>query len=302
VRSTKAPSVARLIAFAAAAALLGSSASAGAFCRTTACGKDCDVDPETGCATGVPIVWPQFCVSYSLQYQASTSVDLDTARTLASRAFDAWQNVACPEGGLPSIQLEQHYGAVACKVHEYNQVDGNANIIMFYDDVWPYTMVTDVLALTTVTFSKRTGDVYDVDMEINGRQPLSTGEIVTPEAYDLQSILTHEAGHFLGLAHSLDPEATMWAQYSAGTDSFRDISLDDAAGICAIYPPTSQPNSCDWSPRQGFSPGCGLFPSGTGSCSVAPASLVSRPRWDAKAAWFALAAWCAVRARRRRPR
>jgi len=29
-----------------------------------------------------------------------------------------------------------------------------------------------------VTFSKKTGDIYDVDMEINAQQPLSTTEIV----------------------------------------------------------------------------------------------------------------------------
>jgi len=251
------------------AAALGASHAAFAFCRTMSCGKDCPLDPITSCPAGTPIWWPQFCVSYSMQRDASKKVDLETASTAASKAFAVWQNAECPGGGAPSIRVAPVFGTVACKMHEYNQVDGNANIIMFHDDEWPYTSGSDVLALTTVTFSKKTGDIYDVDMEINGLQPLSTTEVVDPEAYDLQSIITHEAGHFLGLGHSLDPEATMWTQYSTGTDSFRDLSPDDIAGICTVYPPTNEDSVCDYTPRQGFSPDCGIYPSGAGTCSVA---------------------------------
>jgi hypothetical protein len=243
--------------------------SAHAFCRTAACGKDCAIDPITNCPIGTPIWWPQYCVSYSMQYQASRKVDLEKATAAAEKAFYVWQNAPCPGGGVPSIKIDHTFGPVACKMHEYNQVDGNANIIMFHDDVWPYSGGTDVLALTTVTFSKKTGDIYDVDMEINGLQPLSTSDPVDPEAYDLQSIITHEAGHFLGLGHSLVPDATMWTQYTTGTDSFRDLADDDIAGICTTYPPTQEPQICDFVPRQGFSPECGLYPAGAGTCALA---------------------------------
>jgi hypothetical protein len=247
-----------------------------AYCRTTVCGKDCDLDPITSCPTGTPVVWPQLCVSYSMQYQASGRVDLATATTAAQKAFASWQSVSCPGGGPPSIHVDDKFGPVACNLHEYNQLDGNANIIMFHDRDWPYSDSGDILALTTVTFSKKSGDIYDVDMEINAQQPLSTTEIVDPEGYDLQSILTHEAGHFLGLGHSLDPLATMWAQYSAGTDAFRDLSEDDALGICAIYPPTTESNVCDFAPRQGFSPECGIYPAGNGTCSLVISSFGRR--------------------------
>ena len=244
---------------------------ASAFCRTSAC-STCELDPDTGCRTGTPIQWPQFCVSYSMQYQASATVDLATATDAAEKAFGVWQNVRCPGSReRPSIYLGSMFGSVACKVHEYNQVDGNANIIMFHDDVWPYAEGEGVLALTTVTFSKKTGDIYDVDMEVNAQQRLSTGEPVDPFAYDLQSIMTHEAGHFIGLAHSFDPAATMWPQYAPGTDTFRDLSDDDVAAVCAVYPP--QPlGACDFVPRQGFSPECGLYPQARGSCSLTRAS------------------------------
>jgi hypothetical protein len=287
-----------------AAAAFGVSQTAGAFCRTVTCGKDCPLDPITLCPVGTPIWWPQLCVSYSMQHDASRKIDLETASAAAKNAFDVWENAICPGGGVPSIRVGAVFGTVTCKMHEYNQVDGNANIIMFHDDEWPYTQGTDVLALTTVTFSKRTGDIYDVDMEINGMQPLSASDVVDPAAYDLQSIITHEAGHFLGLGHSLDPDATMWTQYSTGTDSFRDLSPDDIAGICTVYPPTNEDSTCDYVPRQGFSPDCGIFPSGSGTCAVARVGGEGTTgRWG----WVALSGLGAMflgraRARSRRPR
>jgi hypothetical protein len=270
-----------------------------AYCRTTTCGKECEIDPITNCPSGTPIWWPQYCVSYSMQYQASRKVDLATATAAAEKAFGVWQNASCPGGGVPSIKVDHVFGTVACKVHEYNQVDGNANIILFHDDEWPYMNGADVLALTTVTFSKKTGDIYDVDMEINGMQPLSTTPIVDPEGYDLQSIITHEAGHFLGLGHSLNPEATMWTQYSTGNDSFRDLADDDIEGICATYPPTEEPQICDYVPRQGFSPDCGIYPSGGGTCALARGSFGGEGRGSSPVAWLLACAALATQRKRR---
>src|SRR5882724_3479383 len=264
---------ARRLAPLVALAMLAGARTAEAFCRTMTCGKECELDPDTQCPIGIPIAWPQYCLSYSMQYQASRKVDLDTATSILEKAFSAWQEVSCPSGGPPSIVLDHSYGSVACAAHEYNQADGNANVIMFHDDAWPYSSQGDILALTTVTYSKKTGDIYDVDMEINGTMNLSTSDIVDPEGFDLQSIVTHEAGHFLGLAHSQDPDATMWAEYSAGTDGFRDLSDDDIAAICTVYPPATVDNVCDFTPRQGFSPDCGIYPSGGGSCAVSARAL-----------------------------
>ena len=75
--------------------------------------------------------------------------------------------------------------------------------------------------------------------------------------FDLQSILTHEAGHFLGLAHSPDAEATMAAQYYEGTTTFRSLAADDVAAVCAAYPPKAiDVETCNPIPRHGFSELC----------------------------------------------
>lgn len=62
------------------------------------------------------------------------------------------------------------------------------------------------------------------------------GETPTPKAYDLQSALTHEFGHVLGLADSRDAaDATMWPTAQRGDVSRRTIEEDDEQGVVAAY-------------------------------------------------------------------
>ena len=79
----------------------------------------------------------------------------------------------------------------------------------------------------------------------------------TDSGVDLLSVATHEAGHFFGLAHSSDPEASMFAAYTPGTITQRTLHADDVAGICDAYPAGTGAGECDTVPRHGFSTLCG---------------------------------------------
>ncbi len=87
-------------------------------------------------------------------------------------------------------------------------------------------------------------------------EPLSVGDL-EPNAVDLDSLLTHEAGHLLGLGHTRDPAATMYPGYELGSVELRTLAADDVAGVCSIYPPKRHPSSTSCEPRHGFSDLCG---------------------------------------------
>ena len=76
---------------------------------------------------------------------------------------------------------------------------------------------------------------------------------------DLLTVAAHEIGHTLGLAHSSDPNALMFASYS-GPQRF--LSEDDIAGVQAIYGVGSNPNPAPETPSQNEPP-----PSATGQDS-----------------------------------
>ena len=157
------------------------------------------------------------------------------------------------------------FGTAWCDRVEYNTRQGNANIIMMRE---PWEGERNLLALTTVSMNKETGQIYDVDMEINGSAPLSLGPPAVPGRYDLRSIMTHEVGHFLGLAHSNIAGSSMSTNQPLGVNDLATLDTDDIAGICTIYPPERSEPACDPTPHLGFSPECSFDPV-SGGCSLA---------------------------------
>lgn len=268
-----------------------------AFCRTTTTPVPANYSPTRGCFTdGLPLFWKGACVGYSVNGAADASIPLDTATSIIDAAFDSWNHVVCASGSNVGITAS-NLGPVQCSEVRYNMNGPNQNVIVFRDDRWPYSDPNNTLGLTTVTFNADTGEIYDADMEINGAGGnLSTSATVPANGFDLLSVITHEAGHFLGLAHATDPKSTMYASYKPGTSALRTLTEDDVAGICEIYPSATERNvattvsstgttpaeACDPTPRHGFASSCAEDPapsesSSSGGCAVASSSASPRP-------------------------
>jgi hypothetical protein len=275
------------IKLAAAMAWVGYAGNAIAYCRTTTTCDACVDDPTPTCpSAGPPLHWSSSCVSFSVQQDASKRADFDTVERYAKAAFGSWQMASCPgNGGNPSITIADAFGPAVCHRHEYNIGQGNANIIILYDSNFPFPETPDALAVTTVLFSTDTGEIFDADMEIDMSQPISVSDSIVAGSYDLLSIMTHESGHFLGVAHSMVEGSVMQPRYMPGT-SLRTLGPTDDAVICAIYPPNQPLGACDFTPRYGFSPDCLMATNYASGCSVA-GPIAPRPAgpdgW-----WFAL--------------
>src|SRR6185436_13229650 len=93
-----------------------------------------------------------------------------------------------------------------------------------------------------VRFDPYSGRILGADTWFNG----GLGDFtVCPEqgcpndgvSVDLLNVATHEAGHFLGLAHSSATGATMGCQADLADTDKRSLDADDRAGLCAAYPP-----------------------------------------------------------------
>mgnify|MGYP000844772910 CR=1 FL=1 len=226
------PRLASVAAVVAVAALALPPREAAAFCRTTT-----ESTLGGGCAsTGLPLYWKYRCVGFRLTEAGTAEVPFDRVQETAVRAFESWSKPSC-SSGTPSVDVS-YLGTTKTDKVEFDVKGTKANIVVFRDNAWPYED-TLAIALTTLTYDKRQGEILDADIEVNSHAvaivakdssiPLKGSE------YDLSTILTHEAGHFLGLAHSEVRDATMYYKYNPGTVDQGTLKDDDAAGICAIY-------------------------------------------------------------------
>ncbi|MFO0676036.1 MAG: matrixin family metalloprotease [Polyangiaceae bacterium] len=262
---------------------------ASAYCRTTTAKLPADYQPPPGeCfSEGLPVWWRNSCVGYSVQRDASRQVSRDDASLVLATAFTRWTNISCPTDGRGTSRVSidvRDLGFADCRLVEFNKTGPNQHVIVFRDDNWPHQGGTDTLALTTVSFNDKTGELLNADMELNTVQNrVSIADPVPSDGYDLASILTHEAGHFFGLAHSAVSTASMFARYNPGETAKRNLAPDDVEGICAIYPPdgtrvvadTVDPTrhvpgaACDPTPRRGFTTQCADAVA-KGGCAVTP--------------------------------
>jgi hypothetical protein len=257
-----------------AAATLAAAAPASAFCRSTTCkGKDCTLDDDGCPKDGKKLFWTSSCVGFSFDVQLLSSqgeklyskkLDPVKATNSIRKAFVEWSSIDCPDGSGQADMRFVELSEVSCRVSAYNAKGPNVNVVLFQDDSWKYRGEDNTLAKTTVTFDPSTGEILDADIEVNTAindvtvvDPVGGEEAFDPNVkYDLRSLMTHEIGHFLGIAHSPYPDATMFASYSEGTTDLRSISDDDREALCAAYPP-ARGAFCAPDPRGGLLKDCG---------------------------------------------
>lgn len=264
---------------AAAVVVLGSlfalESSALAFCRTTTVQKPAswsEVDLQQCFTDGKPLFWAGRCVGFSLNSSGSSHFPFDQIETTAKASFSAWSAVSC-SSGAPSLQVS-YLGPSTCGKVEFRGDAGNVNVVVFRDASWPDDLDPQhVIALTTVQYNTTTGELRGFDMEINTAKQNITID-GTGGSIALPGVLTHEAGHVLGFAHSTDKLATMYERYSS---TIGTLTTDDIGAMCTVYPPdgtrptgdgTKTALACDPTPPRGYVPDCTADTKSGCSCAI----------------------------------
>lgn len=199
-----------------------------AWVQTMTCG---DAAP---CAEGespMPTHWETPCVTFHLNQLGTKDIpNFNDVETIVKNAIETWN--------IPkSSSLSAHYSGLTdeTRVGFNPYTKRNANIIVFRDDNWNESRA--IMALTTVTQHKSTGQIYDADIEINTKHyKFGIVERDGSNVVDLQNTLTHEIGHAFGLAHSDVQTATMFPYSGTGDTSLSTLDADDIEAISKIYP------------------------------------------------------------------
>lgn len=229
------------------ALVLGLPSTALAYRRATVDGA-----PDRG------LVWEDRAIRIELASSSSLEVTPDALRAALGRSLATWSAPSCSDVALTDVGE-----ALAMTT---NLVDGSSdglNRVVVREEGWPADVGPETLALTSIVYERDSGRILDADIDLNATvHSFGSGDPASSDRDDVENTLTHEVGHLLGLAHVVDPDATMFESAELGETRKRDLGADDLLGLCETYPtgrptpttlPMPEPRGCTASPTRGSS-------------------------------------------------
>lgn len=226
---------------------------------------------------GKPYAWKTACVWLTAFPNAVSNLTLDQTRDAMAGGLAAWSK---QEPALATCSyLDLKVVVAGNGIEKPPARNDGVNSVGFLRDVWcshlPSGECYDnaALALTTTFARTSTGEIVDADIEVNAVDFVwaDWASAVPPVgAQDLQSAITHEVGHLVGLDHtcylgttpnrpmdqngtplpdcsSAPPdvrETTMFPEGALIDTSKRTLAPDDRQGVCDAYPLAADPMVC----------------------------------------------------------
>jgi hypothetical protein len=164
--------------------------------------------------------WATFPIAYTLNpVNAYGLTAADITRNVQA-AFDAWDKVTSKGLFVSGVATRQN------------------------DVFWGPIEDRNVIAVTTVWYTRGTKQIVEADIELNSYLQWGidsdgeTGPATLANAYDVQNIVTHEAGHVCGLADlytARSSELTMYGYGALGETKKDSLELGDIAGLQKLY-------------------------------------------------------------------
>ncbi|MEI9941562.1 MAG: matrixin family metalloprotease [Pseudomonadota bacterium] len=197
-----------------------------------------------------------------IYFDASLDNAGNHAREAVQLGFGTWIGSGAK---LPNLDFDTTTGA------KFGQVPNGKSEVMY----GPITLVghENDLALTVTFSDPKTGEVVESDMIFNNKHPFgilpyapmstaqsaSTGNAAgCDQKYDLQSVATHEAGHFFGLGEDFDAKpATMYYTTGRCETNKRVLQDSDETTMDALYLANNTQASADDSGDESGAKGCG---------------------------------------------
>lgn len=185
--------------------------------------------------------WSAMPIKYFITNRGVPNVTAAQVQSVAAQSFASW-------GAAPLTSVSATFAGFT---NAEPVRDDGATVIGFQ----PHDELDRTLGVTTFTIDRTTGALVEADIFLNSTFDWSTAAAGEANRFDVQSVLTHEIGHLLGLGHSLLGETEVRPTggrrvlgkasvmfpfaFSVGTTLDRVLQDDDKAGIAATYP-TSQ--------------------------------------------------------------
>ena len=253
-------------------------------------------------AGGLYTFWSTRGHTFQIDARGTPDVVGTAAFEAIRRGFLTWSSVSCSDLVFPDLGLSEN---PADRRIGYVPGGFNRNLVLFRTancaagavpagdpcladgicgnkyDCWAHP--SQVIATTTTTSNRFTGQIVDSDIEFNDAPspdgtrfvftavdspPCGDQNQVNCVHLDIQNTATHEIGHSIGLDHSSDPTATMYATAPDGETAKRTLHPDDVQAVCDIYPKGARTSTGLGDPititpvAQGEAKGCGCNAAG----------------------------------------
>lgn len=186
-------------------------------------------DGSNGEGTGPFLYWDQSFIPIPYYISAPSFKGFQNFIPAIDASFRTWRDIA-------DIRIE--FLPYGCSSKSTNENDGLNTVILVTKD-WTFDPVA--IAITRNFYvagtSPKAGLILDSDILLNAvnHEFTTSNEL---GKHDVQNIVTHEVGHFLGLGHEVspvDPDSTMFAVASPNEVKKRTLHTDDLAGIHEAY-------------------------------------------------------------------